>query len=814
MRLPLFLFAVVSLIIASVSPARADWALDGSPVSAAANAQINPTIVSDGAGGAIIAWQDYRGGTNLDIYAQRVDGSGTPLWTVDGVAVCTAANSQYSPVMVSDGAGGAILTWYDKRNGADYDIYAQRVNASGVSLWTANGVALCTAASDQFASTIVTDGTGGAIVTWEDFRSSANYDIYAQRVNASGTALWTADGVALCAAAGDQLNPAIASDEVGGVVVTWGDYRSGTSYDIYAQRVSISGAPQWTADGVTLCTATGDQSYPMITSDGAGGGIVTWQDYRSGTSDVYAQRVNSSGVPLWFSDGVVLCDAASDQTYPKIVSDGTGGAIVTWYDFRSSTNGDIYARRVSAAGFPQWTADGVALCTAANDQSGQTIFSDGAGGAIIAWQDSRSGTNSDLYAQRTNAAGVPQWTADGVALCTVVGAQGTSVIASDGTDGAIVAWSDFRTVAGDVYAQRIEGHYGEWGRPEPTIMSVEDNPDDQGGKVVVRWAASQRDTYNNPLISYYSVWRATDAALVSGKGPATTSMHIISDPREITADFSGSALWEVPTPSGPQYWEWVANQDATYQSTYSILASTREDSVAGNPAEHYFKVLAHESTTPKSPIWESGTVSGHSVDNIAPSAPLTLTAQRVGSNVELAWNASSSPAPDFRDYSVYRATSSGVMPVPVNFVSSASLTSLLDINPPTSVLYYIVTAVDEHGNQSTPSNEASVAGLGATGVDDTPAITALTVLPNTPNPFTGNTTLSIGLPKASDIEVDVYDVAGQRVRVEELPRQGAGWRSVDFDGHDDAGRSLASGVYFYRVHAAGTTVTRKMILVR
>src|ERR1043166_4265878 len=128
----------------------------------------------------------------------------------------------------------------------------------------------------------------------------------------------------------------------------------------------------------------------MVVSDGAGGAIVTWYDGRSGNNYIiiYAQRLNAAGVPQWTADGVALCSVAgalfSDgDPGPAMVSDGAGGAIVTWSDGRSG-NGDIYAQRVSAAGVPQWTADGVAM------------VSDGAGGAIVTWSDGRSG-NGDIY---------------------------------------------------------------------------------------------------------------------------------------------------------------------------------------------------------------------------------------------------------------------------------------------------------------------------------------------------------------------------------------------------------------------------------
>jgi hypothetical protein len=89
---------------------------------------------------------------------------------------------------------------------------------------------------------------------------------------------------------------------------------------------------------------------------------------------------------------------SEDQREPTIASDDVGGAIVTWSDARNSSPSDIYAQRVDAAGNPQWTPDGAALCTAAGDQGYQTIIPDGVG-AIVTY-DTRNGIDSDIYAQR------------------------------------------------------------------------------------------------------------------------------------------------------------------------------------------------------------------------------------------------------------------------------------------------------------------------------------------------------------------------------------------------------------------------------
>ena len=340
--------------------------------------------------------------------------------------VCTAGNDQSSPTAVSDGAGGVIVTWTDERGGSSTgDIYAQRISADGALQWTADGVALCTASSLQDALSITSDGAGGAIVAWSDYRSGfqgTGNDIYVQRISADGTVLWTADGVALCTATSFQGDPTITSDGAGGAIVAWIDGRSGNS-GIYAQHVLASGAadPAWPADGRALCTAGGSWGFhtvnvearhggpiKTIVSDGAGGAIVTWFDQRSGTDcDIYAQRISATGAVQWPTNGVALCTAPSAQLDPTIVSDGAGGAIVTWWDSRSGyANIDIYAQRISAGGTVQWTADGVALCTADNTQMYPDLTSDGTGGAIVTWWDDRSGSG-DIYAQRVGRDGVP-----------------------------------------------------------------------------------------------------------------------------------------------------------------------------------------------------------------------------------------------------------------------------------------------------------------------------------------------------------------------------------------------------------------------
>jgi hypothetical protein len=134
----------VLALLSLAGAAHAQWSGNAGVNTVVCNApapQSNSVSVSDGAGGAIVAWADSRNPAPADIYVQRLDASGTAQWAPNGVAVCAVApNDQSNPAIVSDGAGGAIVVWQDARVGGVYDIYAQRVNAAGVTQWLANGV--------------------------------------------------------------------------------------------------------------------------------------------------------------------------------------------------------------------------------------------------------------------------------------------------------------------------------------------------------------------------------------------------------------------------------------------------------------------------------------------------------------------------------------------------------------------------------------------------------------------------------------------------------------------------------------------------
>ena len=445
------ILAVPALLLATA------WSGDpalNTAICAAAGEQDCPAAVPDGSGGAIVAWQDHRSSSGWDIYVQRVDSGGAARWALNGVAIATAASDQTLPAAVSDGHGGAIVAWQDRR-GSDCDIYAQRVDASGAPQWKDKGAAVCTAPGDQLSPIVVSDGAGGAIVAWEDERGGEGSDIYAQRIAASGTARWAAGGAAICTAASDQAALSAIGDSAGGAIIAWQDSRGG-DYDVYAQKVDSSSATLWVENGTAICALNGHQISPVMVEDGYGGAIIAWPDARTGTGyDVYSQRLDADGAVQWMPNGIPVCTATGDQTSLVATGDGAGGAIIAWQDTRNGTGYDIYGQRLDPEGARQWTATGAPVCQAPEDQRSPEMVGGPPNGAIVVWQDRRSGTSYDIYAQSINAAGSLVWSPEAVPICTADGDQ-ESLSVSAGGGSAIVAWQDARGLNQDIYVQRVQ----------------------------------------------------------------------------------------------------------------------------------------------------------------------------------------------------------------------------------------------------------------------------------------------------------------------------------------------------------------------
>jgi hypothetical protein len=438
-------------------------------------AQNYGATISDGAGGMFVAWSDLRFVVS-DIYVQHVTAGGTLAWNANGVVACAASGRQDQPVLTRDGAGGVVVAWRDYRSGVDGDIYAQRIDASGLPVWIFNGIRVCGAAGQQSVPAILLDPyprSGGAhslFVAWQDERDAPR--IYMQRVTPAGTTEWSDDGIPATSNMGAQFEPRLAEFGFSGVVVTWSQ-QTANDYDVWAQLVGTDGMTPWGAAGLRVCGASGDQFGPVAVSDSFNGAWIGWQDDRGSVLAVYAQHLSPDGEPMLAADGQPVCPFTADQVSPAFSADGQGGLFAAWTDSR--TGSDVYAERLDAWGTPLWDPGGVSVCSGSGAHIFPAAVADGTGGVVVAWEDSRSGA-TDIYAQRLNASGVAAWAVGGAAISTAGSNQYQASVVSSGDSAAIVLWSDLRNGNVDLYAQRVPLDPGTLARQASRLLSSSPNP--------------------------------------------------------------------------------------------------------------------------------------------------------------------------------------------------------------------------------------------------------------------------------------------------------------------------------------------------
>jgi hypothetical protein len=343
---------------------------------------------------------------------------------------------ELSPHIVSDGSGGVFIGWEDENVA-----YAQRVDSEGNLRW-GSGLVLNT--TRVWGSPyVVRDDSGGAIFVWGEAeeKDGGAYERtnYAQRVGPEGESLWDQGGKPV-PGLGCVRN--VVPDGSGGAIIASGGSK------LKMQRIDHEGKPMWSEEGITICTTltSGSGNEPRILADGSGGAIIVWPDNRAayGRYDIYAQRISPEGEILWQEGGIPVCAPQHGQTTPQIVSDGSDGAIVAWL------GGGVRVQRLSPYGEVLWQEEGVQVNVLPSQGTYPLgMISDGAGGAIVVWHPSLSpaleGSLRGLRAQRVNSGGEVQWAEPaklfvGLNVCAWEGVYSsmTAGIIGDGSGGAII----------------------------------------------------------------------------------------------------------------------------------------------------------------------------------------------------------------------------------------------------------------------------------------------------------------------------------------------------------------------------------------
>ncbi len=431
---------------------------------------------------------------------------------------------------VGDGSGGAIIAWQEEQG-----IYVQHIDGSGKTLWQDGGILVTEAGVklDPFAPSrtsfiLIADGTGGAIITWDDRykmptdRNDPSFfnpiPFHSQRISSTGEFLWSDMELATGSAGlyGDNF-PVVVADGTGGAVFAWNSYT--TAYRalhndfLRLQKLSPDGTRLWGEQGKLLVSSspyrpvteddkaagkkgTVIRSYPTyagkhdIVSDDAGGVIVVWEEEGEHNANlVYAQRLDSGGSFAW-KEKVIVGTHYQDSS---MHSDGSGGVILaaTYLD-----TGVMYQQHISS--------DGTLL--EKQDYLPGTI-SDGFGGSyrVRITSDPPTGPPTQrrmiLSAQRINPALSFFWPEKQV-IATEPRYQISDIeYVADGTGGIILLWQFQKEYIayGGTFAQRLDARGNiQWDQMAIAVFNEPDKyqangtliSDGSGGAIVIAVAGN------------------------------------------------------------------------------------------------------------------------------------------------------------------------------------------------------------------------------------------------------------------------------------------------------------------------------------
>jgi len=305
------------------------------------------------------------------------------------------------------------------------------------------------------------------------------------------------------------------------------------------------------------------------------------------------------------------------------------------------------------------------------------------------------------------------------------------------------------------------------------VFTVLDVPEDQGGWVTVTFSRSFYDTLRPPAVT------------------EEDSVGIY------TVEILDGERWT------------AANSTAAYgQDSYQILVHTYSDSSVHGDGLHDFRII---SALPGG-RFISPVVQGYSIDNLAPAIPTGLGGQWLASDeLKISWDPSD--APDFGYYILWKSQDPEFDPQTTDYLAELIDTVYIDTEVQPGIHYYYrLAAVDYNGNMSPVSQVLDLHTTGINSRGEIPEVYSLGS--NYPNPFNPTTIIPYQIPENSRVTISVYDLSGRRIKTLVDTRQIPGYYDIAWDGTDNYGSQIATGVYIISMHANKFTQTRKVVFIK
>ena len=822
----------------------AGWEQNGNPIIATSGHQNQHTFWEDGEGGAILIWHDDRVATDENIYMQRITSDGSLLWGDTGTLLCDAADVQETPKIAPDGTGGFIISWRDKRNDVNGDIYAQRIDLDGNLLWTTEKVIYAGDGIQENARITKSNDNNGAIIVWEDGRNNFEYrDIYAQKIDLNGNLVWNSEGVAVCTEDFHQKNPRLVGDANGGAWIIWDDAR-GAGYpqvDIYLQHLNSDGEIQLAENGEIVCNAAEEQFSPLVKINGSGVVFTSWGDNRDGSTGLYIQIFDNNGNPQLAENGIIvyygLCGDAKET---KFLKNGNQPVLV-WKDTRYPKS-QIYMQVLNGDGSVNLEDDGVPVTnyTGYDQISLDAKMIPETNEIGIVWQENRIGYNQ-IFVQGVDLNGNHLWSDEGILAGDYVSEQQfpqISVKNFDGTIEYIVGWSDFRAdYTFGIYAQKIVNGEKQWDAEGKEIVDTATN--DQLNDLVGNYFIWQTGSFNDQNILVKLVdedgntaenWPENGLMICSAPGNQTDARGIITsngllviwnDLRDGNLDIYGQLISE----DGEIQWQENGVPMINAINDQRISSYIFQDDNFYLIWEDFRNGFADHAYLQKydmtaSALWDEDGVRVAYQDSsqIAPS----ITSD--GENFFAFWKDTRNSQSGHPNSDIYAQKINSEGEIQWGDDGELICNAIKNQNSP-------LATTDNYGNvyvvweDTRSSGKTDIYNIYAQKISNT-AVSDEEIEPsfsnrifNIPNPFRNYTTISFNISNETfeKAEIEIYNIKGQKIKTLPVSSQASskksGRFSIAWNGNDEKGKPVSSGIYFYKLKIDGKAEAMKKCLL-
>ena len=444
--------ALMATIAAAPLAALAAWPTNANSavvVSAAPGYQVLPEIATLADGGYYVAWLEGGEGyaNGFDVRLQRYDRNGNALWAAGGILVADRDLSYETHYDLDrDAVGNAVLAYRFRDANGILQLAAAKIAPDGTQAW-GSGVIVSAATSDVQTADVAATADGGTVVAWLD---NSGKEIL-QKLDASGQVVWGA-GREIVAPSGAFAFPADLQGSGDDVIASFVIQGRSTGNQLWAQKYDAAGQPLWSPNYVKLwdSTTTGNipQGYfPEFVEDGAGGAVFCWQyGFGASGSDIHAQHVLADGSERYPHNGVALStDASQFRKQVDCSYDGkTGDIYAVWREMGATADySGVYAQRIDANGNRSWGETGEVLVPIDFKAYSSLIALPTRNGFIAQWTtDSATLDSEPLQAAAIKSDGKPAWRRPIVQYKNFDGYVTRLIAAPTRVGGAVFVWEN------------------------------------------------------------------------------------------------------------------------------------------------------------------------------------------------------------------------------------------------------------------------------------------------------------------------------------------------------------------------------------